>query len=61
MRQLVPLLALALALPSAHAGLLTPPATHHQGSDEPLAPVLLLARERGGRGGGARMSGRGGG
>ena len=48
MRQLVPLLALALALPSAHAGLLTPPATHHQGSDEPLAPVLLLARERGG-------------
>ncbi|MFM7641880.1 MAG: hypothetical protein ACKO45_10070 [Cyanobium sp.] len=60
MRQLVPLLALALALPSAHAGVLRPPATSPRASDQPLAPVLL-ARERGGRGGGSRMSSRGGG
>ena len=66
MRSLAPLLALALALPPAHAAGPMPSsapervATSAPGLEAPGSPVLL-ARERGGRGGGHRMGGKGGG
>ena len=66
MRQLAPLLALALALPPAHAGNLMPfPAaglTAHPQSGDHNTASLLLARGRGGGGGGGgrRMGGGGG-
>jgi hypothetical protein len=64
MRQLAPLLVLALALPPAHAGGLMPfaapelAANHPQPGEAP-APSLLLARGRGGGGGGRHMGGGG--
>ncbi|MEB3304193.1 MAG: hypothetical protein VKK99_06325 [Cyanobacteriota bacterium] len=58
MRQLVPLLVLALALPPAHAGGLMPLSAPEAG-DTPATP-LLLARGRGGGGGGHHRGGGGG-